>query len=233
MPSLRCQKVLDKPRFVSCLQRVAISNQRLRVGGIERPQRYARCGRFSHQQRQHVPEQVITGDLIVAVGCDHHHRQAPQPSGKESQQIERRRIGPVEILQHENERALGADTRKEVANEVEESVLAGHCRELGLIADGFWNGRQAVNGPVVTIDLDPGSVGRRRRQVVAAAGQHETVSPFGLVDEVVDESGLTDPGLATDQNERAMTPGGIIQKLMEFGTLAVPAVDRRALATTR
>ena len=49
---------------------------------------------------------------------------------EEGHEIQRRSVGPVQVLEHENDRSLGADTLEHVARFLEESELRVRAADL-------------------------------------------------------------------------------------------------------
>jgi hypothetical protein len=54
---------------------------------------------------------VVAGQLATAVGADLQHRRVPQRPLQEHEQVTRRRVRPVQVLQHQQDRGAGAGDR--------------------------------------------------------------------------------------------------------------------------
>ena len=157
----------------------------------------------------------------VAKRGDHQRARLGGPARQVAEQEQRRRIGPVAILDHDDERSAPAGGRQEVAHSAMQTVARGIrvrgnrklplAETLGhvgheegqLVGMGAEVGRQR---PLVDVahelgdGLDEGPVGTSHHRV-AGAVQHERASGGRALRELVDEPALAGPGLAADERE--------------------------------
>jgi len=91
------------------------------TGGIEPPQRDPPRTLGRGQVRERFGKRVVTAELDVAVGADHEQPGVGELAGEEPQQEQRRFVGPVEVVEHEHERAGLRGAREEARNRVEEA----------------------------------------------------------------------------------------------------------------
>jgi hypothetical protein len=71
-------------------------------------------------------------DLITAVGGNDQHSSAPQRTNGEPQQITGRRVGPVQIFDHEDEWTLGRRPLEKNCDNLEQSAPAVRNRVVAL-----------------------------------------------------------------------------------------------------
>ena len=131
--------------------------------------------------------------LGVAVGAQHDHRGDAEVGAEGVEQHERRVVGPVQVVEHEDDRRGGPQRARDGVEQQE----AG---ELRLDLPGCGERRRA---PQPVQQLDPGPV--RRRTAVLAAGRPRHPDALGpqAARALGGEAGLADPGLAPDQRGEA------------------------------
>ena len=76
------------------------------------------------QIAEHDAQRVLALQLVVAVGRDHQRRHSRRPPAEQVHDVERRLVGPVEILQDDDRRAAKRATQRP-------EHLAGGCAALG------------------------------------------------------------------------------------------------------
>ena len=116
---------------------------------------------------------MIAGERIALIGADDEQRRIPEPVSGETQQVDRRLVRPVQIVQKYDHRLLRGDPLETPANGLDEdrriTALRGaaHLREQQVQIGGKWV------GPMQTVRVHPSehsehcgdrSVGLRARQ---------------------------------------------------------------------
>jgi hypothetical protein len=86
--------------------------QRARLLAVERPQHDLVEPAGAAQVVAQPPDPVIAREPVGAVGRDRQHRQLAERLGERRQQLERRLVGPLEVVEHEERTALGSDVRQ-------------------------------------------------------------------------------------------------------------------------
>ena len=66
---------------------------------------------------EEAPQVLAPVDLVVAVGRDHEHALVAQPAREEPQQLERRAVGPVDVLDHQHDGAGGGRLREPIEDD--------------------------------------------------------------------------------------------------------------------
>jgi hypothetical protein len=127
---------------------------------------------------------------VVPEAQHEQHRQVSQPAPDVPQHVDRRVVGPVDVLDHQRGRAAAGQLGD--GRVVHGVAVALHQRLLQRSAGA--RGR-----------IEQRAERTRGAQVVAAAAEHPQVVA-GLVEERPDHAGLPDPGLAGHQH-RAAPPG--------------------------
>jgi hypothetical protein len=131
----------------------------------------------ARQRAEHQPQRVRAVELIVAVGGDHKRRQRLDPARQQPHDVERRLVGPVQILEHDDRGSaqLGRQRGREVTR------------------------RRAVRDQLgeLAAHVDERAERPRRVERVARAPQH----PRAVLAERAHARGLADPGLARHEHE--------------------------------
>ncbi len=134
---------------------------------------------------EHGAQRMLGPHLIVTVGDDQHDGEMPQAAPEELDQIERRLIGPVNILDDEDRRR---GTPRQVVD----------C----CIEDDVAVGRRLKGGAECLPRLPRHVVERRqgmgREERLAASPEHARGRALA-VHELLQERGLADPGLAAHE----------------------------------
>jgi len=104
-------------------------------------------------------QRVLAVQFVVAVGEDQHGRDVGDPPGEVAQRVQRRVVGPVDVLDDQDGRVLGPGQFRAQGGEHPVAVAAvGHgAAELG--SDAAHQITERAEGP-------------RGREVVAVADQH-------------------------------------------------------------
>jgi hypothetical protein len=160
-------------------------------------------------------------ELVGAIGRDQDDALAPEAAGDEREQVARRAVGPVDVLDDEDHRLALAETLEQDEEAIEQAGLGPFGRRLG----GGLSARdqlrdepaelarrrvdQAVEDGRVRHPEEPskrlGDRGERqaflRTQADAAAVEDEAATGPGALGELTDEPALADPGLPADEHE--------------------------------
>ena len=192
---------------------------------------------------------------VEVVGPDGRHDReslGAQVAGQEGEQVAGRRVGPVEVLDDEDDGGRGAEPPEQAEEPLEDPALEPVAPRK--------RGKLRLR-PVGQLGDEPGELGRRRpdrvtqlpsrdlgdqrpedlddraeRQAVvaerdAAPGQDQRVGPSVGADpghELGDQAALADPGLAVDQRERRLTVGGRRDGRLELCELRAATDEDRA-----
>ena len=144
------------------------------------------------------------------------------------------RVGPVEVLEHQQDRALlGArgDRARDRLPRQERLPLGGLARVSGIACQEVLDRcvhavcRRAGRG---LERLAPGPQGRGPVVLRAAPGRHQEAALRGEVGDLVDQAGLPDPGLTDEQGARRFAGIRTFERLPQVGLLAVAADGRPA-----
>jgi hypothetical protein len=142
-------------------------------------------------------------ELVVSVAGDRQRAKRVNPAAEEPEDVERRLIGPVHVLEHEQGRAT--------------SQLVGENRR-----DLVWPG--ATPDELVKLaasfvrDLEQRSERARCQEPVARAPE-DAGGRTALVGELPEKSRLPGPRLTTQKDEAAATGQGAVKQLVELGKL--------------
>ena len=216
----------------------------------QRPQRDPRHQPLPHQLVEDPGQRRGRLDLVVPEGADDHDRHVGQVRGQVLEQQQGRLVGPVQVLEHEHERAFGGGPPDELAH-AEPQVAAGllgrevqRRRDLGDdqsqgggdagdlgggLAEGVAQGGGTARGHHALLDhLGEGQI--RGPALVLGAVTCKDPQPVGvsLGVDLLQQPGLADPGLARDEHERAVPDPGVLERPSQVGPLPV-APDERAL----
>jgi hypothetical protein len=185
--------------------------------------------------------------LGVPVAAHHQQPGTLQLPTQEPQQGQRRRIRPVQVVQHQQQRPAGGGRPQEAGQAVEQPE-AGRLR-LGrrrgrqvrqALADGrhdlgdvgrtgthvLAQRRRVACLDIGAHDLDPGPEGGRALSLPAAAPQHQDAAGAGLGGQLLGQPGLADAGLAGQQDHPAPAGQGGLQVDGERGQLGLAADER-------
>ena len=165
--------------------------------GRERdPARRALTGRLA----QGLAQGSVLGQPVVAVRRHDQRPDRAQPAGHVTDQVQRRLVGEVQVLQHEHRQAAVLTVLAQVGKQRGEPGVAGH--PVGV---------RHPHGPSPLVgDVLQQPQGGRRERAVAGAPRHPRVGGvLESLDERLDEAGLADPRLAGDEHQPTVTPAGV------------------------
>jgi hypothetical protein len=149
-------------------------------------------------------------------------------AGDVPEEFETRRVSPVEVFEHDEDRSDRGKGGDEVPHLGKECGLTGDAFEPPIGEGSRW-WRQVCPRAVASDKVEPGTVGRSIRQVVAVAGEDEHVSGTRFPNEVAHERRLADPGGAAYQHESALASNSGGQVLLEACPLPVPSDQRQPI----
>lgn len=129
-------------------------------------------------------------DLVVAVRDNHESPHRVEPARQQADRIERRLVGPMQVLKHQ-------DGRRPCAEVVSERRDHG-ARRGTLVEDG--------GEPPARLSRDVEQRTEWPRGVQRIAGAPENARSFALRAELPQERGLANPGLAREQDEPSTRP---------------------------
>ncbi len=165
--------------------------------------------------RREVTEQrtgrVLSGDLVIAIGDDDGARHGLQSADQEPQHLDRCRVDPVQILDHQH-RGLGAQG------------VVGRFAHLGERSVPIQ--RSEIGQEIAERAERP-----RRGQRVAGAAEHPQPGRLGAGH--LDQRGLAGPRLATDRQSDAGAPEGAVQGPGQRVQLRVPLDEPHGLTVER
>ena len=113
------------------------------------------------------PHAVVAREPVGAVGGDHQHRQLAERLGERGQQLERRLVGPLEVVEDDQRVPLRGDAGERAADRLEQRRAVGRRRrraELGQQQRELRAQRARLR-----------ELGRVRAQVAAQRGHHRAV----------------------------------------------------------
>jgi hypothetical protein len=161
------------------------------------------------------PHALGRGDVVGAAGRERQDPPVVDVVGEIDQEVERRRIRPVDVLEHQQQRHDGCSLAQPGQRLLEEARLGVGTRQRAQRAER----------------LDEGLVGQvSAEQVDRAADQHLEPDLVGPLDDLRGKSGLADPRLAGHKDRRPVAgrPGG--QRLLELLELVHASDERLAHA---
>ena len=125
------------------------------------------------------------------------------------QQLDRRLVEPVGVVDRDHDGRRAVRARRQQLDDGAEEPLAARCRGGGAPELGHER-RQlgAERGPDQVLrksadTVDPRTVGPGRFALEGAPLDHATPSAARLVEQIADQAGLADAGLAQDRDRRA------------------------------
>ena len=165
--------------------------------------------------RREVTEQrtgrVLSGDLVIAIGDDDGARHGLQSADQEPQHLDRCRVDPVQILDHQH-RGLGA-----------QGVVGrlAHLDERSV----------PIQRSEISQEIAERAERPRRGQRVTGAAEHPQPGRLGAGH--LDQRGLARPRLATDRQSDAGAPEGAVQSPGQRVQLRVPLDEPHGLTVER
>ena len=160
------------------------------------------------------PQRMRARQLVGAIGGDDQQRQLAQRQRERRQQLDRRVVGPLQVVEQERRRALGDDRGQRAADRLDErGAIAARARlaELGEEHGEVAAQRTAAvetagdRSQVLAQRADDRAVGRPGRRRGAAQEAHAGERLLG-------QPRLPDPGLAGEQEQAAAAGRGAIKR---------------------
>src|SRR5690242_14266657 len=149
---------------------------------------------------------MVTSGLVVPVGCQDQSRCCSQPATKESQQVKRGFVGPMNVLEDQYGRALRSGEIGVYRVEQARTVLLTKDR------------RNRVAESASHIDE---GAGRSRRRHGIAPSDEDLGPRRNRVGERLDQQRLARAGLAADEDEMAESQAGLLEPALEANELVV------------
>ena len=131
-------------------------------------------------------------------------------AGDEGQQLERRQVGPLEVVEHDDQRAVGGGLGQQVGHRLEHpepGAVAGRRRRRRRRrgrAGSCSSGAAAAGPPRATSDAHDGQPRPERRRGAALEGvapEDRRAPAPGLGGQLLEQPGLADAGLALDEHD--------------------------------
>ena len=138
------------------------------------------------QLAEHGPERVGAVELVVAIARDHQSRDRLDPTGEQPQDVERRLVRPVHILEHEHGRCAFAELTSQRRDDLMRNRAARDTL-LEVAAD-------------ILGDREQRAEWARREEGIAGAPQ-DSRRRTGLLAEPPQKHCLPHPGLAADHRD--------------------------------
>jgi hypothetical protein len=186
--------------------------------GVEAAQRQRLALRLQPGDR--AAERVAGSDLDVAVGRDQQLAAAAGPAGVEGGQLDRRRVGPVQVVEDDHQRRPPGGLQQGAAGGVEALEPAGQRGRLAGRAGVLEAGLDPERGQ----DLQPGP--ERRGALPAGAPDDGRAPRLGVVGGGRGQGGLADPGLAGEGHDPAPGRQRGLDQRSQLGERLV-AADKR------
>ncbi len=191
----------------------------------------------------HAPQRMRAVQLVRAIGQHEIHARVAQAAHEQRDEVERRAIGPVEVLEDEHERPVGAEADDRAEDQLEQ--LRGLDRpvverraavELGDEPPELGAGRaeQALERRVVLLErqraqrLDERRERHALAELDAAADEHPRAVLGRAPPRLLEQPRLAHAGLAADQDDGRLPRGGVGGRLGEHGQLGDAADEERA-----
>ena len=205
-----------------------------------------RLGPASAQQALERTGEGMGGrDLGVAIGPHRQHRQPGESLGQVLDEEEGALIGPMQVVEDEEQRPGGGGPGQDVAEAVEEVVPLLLRRKLQRRRDvgeepaeagqqlGHLGRVVAEEGPErlwircdgqgLLQDLDEGHVGRRTLDLVAPPDEDPEPLGGGVGGDLLTEACLPDTGFAAHKGQASRAPVGAVDEATELGPLRLAA----------
>ena len=225
------------------------------VAGTEAVELEVACapaGQLGRELAQRVPGR----DVLAAVGADRAHGQRAGVAGDEGDQVERRAVGPVQVLEDQHDRTRRHEPLDDREEQLEQTGLPGRSgRPEAHAARGAGRHRRRTAGSAstrsseeVTQRAERGGALLGRQvpvegaehvhercvrqapllQVEALTDQHAGAVAPGLGAGLADEARLPHAGLATDEDHGALAALGAGVRVENDLEVARPPDERRA-----
>lgn len=171
----------------------------------QRPERNAYHSRAT-QQSEDGPQRVRQRKVLLAVGQHEDQGCGPDPPGDVTDGVQRAVVGPMQILEHDDDRPLLLPG--ENPDGVEDRVRPDAIERRE--SSGGKSGRNVVQR----------RHGARRREIVAGSDEHRRLAAQ-RGRHPVDQRGLADPGFARDADDPARARAGRRKRRRELGQCVV------------
>jgi hypothetical protein len=177
-------------------------------------------------------ERMAARQFVRAVGGEDEQRQCRHRARQKAQQIEARRVRPVQIVEEERDGLRLAQGHEEVLDLHEERHLGGYRADGAPPGErvgqhGSGRGRREAGE-----EVDPRAVRRGLGEVEAMPLQHRHSGPLRFPHRCFGEGGLADTRLAADQHEAALPRHGGVEMLAQDTEFTV-ASDQCGRGTRR
>nr|WP_246086001.1 hypothetical protein [Pseudonocardia hydrocarbonoxydans] len=174
----------------------AVGEQLPDLGDRQPVERQPGDGALPGQVGEGVDQRV--GALVgrVAQRRDHQHRQRRDPADEEAQQVQRERVGAVQVVEDDEQRPVRGGRGQRTGDLLEQLGAAG----VGVALPGA--GRGARVGAERAQHLRPRPQRGRRGLVGTPAPGHPDAERAGGRGRLLGQPGLADPGLAAEQHHR-------------------------------
>ena len=182
--------------------------------------------------------------LDVAVGGEHQDSITANIAGEVLEEEQRRLVGPVDVVQEENDRLGRGHAADEPGHAVEQAQplgfafqqgrlweirealvhLGNQLRHLGRAAPQLTQQRRVgAAADVLPKRFDERQVRHGNLALVAVPREHLRAAEAGVDGELTGQAALADPGLAHEHDERAVAGQHPFQRLLELLHLVPPA----------
>ena len=186
------------------------------------------------------PQRMAAVQLVAAVGADHEDVLAAQRAGEEDEEVARRAVGPVEVLDDEDGGVVAAEAVEQGEQRLEEPRLRGDLADVGgrrlraaelgqelgeVVAAGAEGVEDGVAGAHERAQRgDDRRVGQLAgAELDALAEEDARAAVRGARRELVDEAGLAHARLAGDEGEVGDPAPRLLQQVRQLGELRLTA----------
>ena len=193
----------------------------------------------AEQLRDHRPQRMTAVQVVGAVGDHHRHLFPVQHPAQEGEQVAGGAVGPVQVLQHEQDGPLCRQLGQHPQDRAEQLLLR-QARQVGRRRAGTAVGQQPpehrAGGDRVEQRLVRAGAGGRRAQRVgerqvrdavaqlgAPAGQHGEAAARGPPGQLRHQAGLAHPGVPANERVPGAALGGVVEQVEQAAQFAVPA----------
>lgn len=185
---------------------------------------------------------VTRRQLVRPVGPDEQHGQERSVASDPPRKADRRRVRPVQILQHEHHRRGGGDHGEDAAHRVEGGERLIGCHLFGPIAEHALQPGTSL-GPRPLPDggghdpaefaqhLDPGPVAGSAVTLPARAGRDHRPAASRPVDQRTDQRRLADARLSGHEQQSSRATGRFVGRLAQGTPRQITTDQSRPEAT--
>ena len=185
-------------------------------------------GRRPREPREHRAERSCWRCVLHAVGAQQHDRGVADQPGQRRQEQQARLVGPVEVLEHDQQ---GAGPARLADEEVRHRVVQRRLCEVGPLghpgsAHHHTSRTVTRDARQVAKDLRPRPVGRAVARLVGPADGHHRAGGTSPRGDLLRQPGLPDPGLARHHPDRTVALRAATYGLLEEVDLGVATQER-------